>query len=105
MEAHTASDDPTRYRGDDELVHWRARDPIARFETYLRNHHDLDDATIAELHAEADGVAARIRSWAGEELDLDPSSMFTHVYASLPPALAHQRQRLAGELARRQDRA
>src|SRR5438874_9004568 len=35
MGAHTTSDDPTRYRGNDEVELWRTRDPLARLRTYL----------------------------------------------------------------------
>ena len=30
MQAHTTSDDPTRYRTDEEVAPWRERDPIVR---------------------------------------------------------------------------
>ncbi|MEY3614871.1 MAG: hypothetical protein RL752_779, partial [Actinomycetota bacterium] len=34
--AHTTSDDPSKYRDEAEVEYWKARDPIARFETFLR---------------------------------------------------------------------
>src|SRR4029079_8749631 len=37
MGPHTTSDDPTRYRADDEVEAWRARDPISRYRTYLQS--------------------------------------------------------------------
>ena len=33
--AHTTSDDPTKYREDDEVLVWQARDPIKRTKEYL----------------------------------------------------------------------
>ncbi len=36
MGPHSSSDDPTRYRSDEEVEMWRKRDPIERFERYLR---------------------------------------------------------------------
>ena len=36
MGPHTTSDDPTRYRSDEELEYWAARDPIQRYRTYLQ---------------------------------------------------------------------
>ena len=45
IEAHTNADDATRYRSDDEVRQWLARDPLARLETYLRAPALLDDAT------------------------------------------------------------
>ncbi len=98
MEAHTASDDPTRYRADAEVERWRARDPIERFERYLRNEGVLDDALATQAAAAAEEVATRIRRWADEEPVVDPLTMFDHVYADAPPALAVQRRQLAAEL-------
>lgn len=34
--AHSSSDDPTRYRSEEEVERWRQKDPIARFDRYLR---------------------------------------------------------------------
>jgi pyruvate dehydrogenase E1 component alpha subunit len=101
MEAHTASDDPTRYREDAEVDAWRARDPITRVERYLRREHGLDDAGVAEAARLAEQAAERIRCWADRDPELDPMSMFDHVYAEPPRALALQRRRLAEELATR----
>ena len=36
MGAHTSSDDPTRYRTAAELEAWSSKDPIARYERWLR---------------------------------------------------------------------
>ncbi len=44
MGAHTNSDDPTRYVPEDELSVWRARDPVERFVTELRQAGAWDDA-------------------------------------------------------------
>ena len=35
MGAHTTSDDPTKYRADEEREAWEAKDPILRLRTYL----------------------------------------------------------------------
>lgn len=34
--AHSSSDDPTVYRSDEEVEVWRRKDPIQRFERYMR---------------------------------------------------------------------
>ncbi|GAB4111644.1 MAG: thiamine pyrophosphate-dependent dehydrogenase E1 component subunit alpha [Sandaracinaceae bacterium] len=49
MGPHSSSDDPTRYRSNDEVATWAKRDPIARFERYLRRAELLDDATQAAI--------------------------------------------------------
>ena len=37
MGAHTTSDDPTRYRADEEREAWEAKDPIPRLRAYLES--------------------------------------------------------------------
>ena len=47
MEAHTTSDDPTRYRDDDELEHWRGGGPSSPHEAFLRDRGVADDGRAA----------------------------------------------------------
>jgi len=35
MHGHSSSDDPSKYRSDEEVARWAARDPLDRFETWL----------------------------------------------------------------------
>ena len=49
MQGHSSSDDPTRYRSEAEVDAWARRDPLARFERYLRERGILDDAALAAL--------------------------------------------------------
>src|SRR3989475_6897585 len=49
MGAHTSSDDPTRYRLDSELQAWSAKDPIARYRSWLKGQGLLDDAAVATI--------------------------------------------------------
>lgn len=89
--AHTTSDDPTRYRENDELEAWRDRDPIERLEAYLREQ-GVDDAFFAEVAETADREAKRVRD---EILKLPPpdaDSMFAHVYSDEHPRIEEQRQ-------------
>ncbi len=60
MGAHTSSDDPTKYRSDDEVAHWTALDPIERFEAFLRGR-GASEAFFAEVHEEAEDLAADTR--------------------------------------------
>jgi len=46
----SSSDDPTRYRSEAEVETWRKRDPLLRFEKYLRRAEVLDDGSVR--HAE-----------------------------------------------------
>ncbi|RWZ51236.1 thiamine pyrophosphate-dependent dehydrogenase E1 component subunit alpha [Labedella phragmitis] len=87
--AHTTSDDPTKYRTDDELASWVARDPIARFQAYLRGRGAAD--------AFFDGVAAEAKDFAADTrrrtlaLESPPAElMFENVYTDEHPLTAEQ---------------
>lgn len=81
MGAHTTADDPTKYRSDAETAAWAAKDPIDRLEKYMRAQGMLDDAYEAQVHADADALAARIREACVNMPDPAPESMFAHVYS------------------------
>jgi 2-oxoisovalerate dehydrogenase E1 component alpha subunit len=91
MGAHTTSDDPTRYRLASELEEWKLRDPIARLKAYLARSGKADHTFFEAVDAEADELAARIRSGTVEMPDPAPTAMFDHVYAEQTPPLAAQR--------------
>jgi 2-oxoisovalerate dehydrogenase E1 component alpha subunit len=94
MGAHTSSDDPTKYRLDSEVEYWKKRDPIARFETWLRSRGE-GDAFFADVATEADDVAADIRKRT-LALEVPPvGKMFDHVYSEPHPVIEAQQQWLA----------
>ena len=99
IEAHTNADDAARYRDDDEVKAWLDRDPLCRMETYLRGQGLLDDADLARFGAEAEQLAADVRTAMSGDATADPSELFAHVYARPTPALAAQREFLLAELA------
>ncbi|MCG7595972.1 pyruvate dehydrogenase (acetyl-transferring) E1 component subunit alpha [Mycobacterium sp. PSTR-4-N] len=99
MGPHTTSDDPTRYRDDDEVDRWRARDPIARYRTYL----EREDVWSQRLE---DRVAHRVQRMRSElreavlsEPDADIREVFDTVYHRITPDLVRQRDALSAELA------
>ncbi len=99
MDAHTNADDASRYRTSAEVDAWRKRDPITRLERHLRAVGVLDDAGVAEIAAEAEDFAARLRERMNTDPVLDPMEMFRHVYAEPTPQLREQAALLAAELA------
>jgi 2-oxoisovalerate dehydrogenase E1 component alpha subunit len=46
---HSSDDDDRTYRTRDEVEEWKQRDPILRFQTYLRGRGLLDDDAIEEI--------------------------------------------------------
>jgi pyruvate dehydrogenase E1 component alpha subunit len=81
MGAHTTSDDPTKYRHDDERVAWEAKDPILRLRRHLESQGHADEAFFAELEAESDTLAKRVREAVRAMPDPDQMAIFDHVYA------------------------
>ncbi|MEP6479218.1 MAG: thiamine pyrophosphate-dependent dehydrogenase E1 component subunit alpha [Rhodoglobus sp.] len=89
MGAHTTSDDPTKYRDDDELDFWVKADPITRFEKYLRSRGEAD-SFFAEVEEEGADHAADIRRRTIELGVPAASQMFEHVYSEPHPVMDAQ---------------
>ncbi len=92
--AHTSSDDPTKYREDAELQSWVAKDPIARYRTWLSARGEAD-AWFDEVAAEAEDFAADIRHRTLELGTPPVGTIFDHVYSDPHPVTAAQKQWLA----------
>jgi pyruvate dehydrogenase E1 component alpha subunit len=98
MGAHTTSDDPTRYRGNDEVELWRTRDPIARLRAYLVREGLADDEYFAAIDAEADALAAEVRAACLALPDPHPLSMFDYAYSEPHAQVTAERAELAAYL-------
>jgi 2-oxoisovalerate dehydrogenase E1 component alpha subunit len=95
MGPHTSSDDPTKYRTDEESAHWAALDPIARFETYLRSRGE-GDQFFADVKAEAADFSEDIRRRT-VELGVPPvDDMFDNVYSEPHSLIDEEKQWLEG---------
>src|SRR5699024_3244529 len=77
--AHTTADDPTKYRDKAEEEIWEDRDPVTRLKAYHDKHTDTSDDFFAEVDAEADTLAARIRRNCMSMEDPDGGEMVLHV--------------------------
>jgi len=89
--AHTTADDPSVYREDDEVEEWKAKDPIPRLETFLRDRGVLDDERVAELTDSIEEEVAEAIDTAEGYTRPTTESMFEHVYAEMPERLRRQR--------------
>lgn len=91
--AHTTSDDPTRYRKDEEVKRWRERDPIIRLERYLLGREILTAEDMRAIREES--LAWARRSFEEVEQLGDPSfeDTYRYLYRDVPPILAEQMQR------------
>lgn len=97
MGAHSTSDDPTRYRSSAEVELMRTRDPIARFQDYLKREGLWsEEYQMATRQTAMEKVKAAI---ARSEKVPRPSvrSIFEDVYAEMTPDLTAQADELASE--------
>ena len=102
LEVHSTSDDPKRYRTDEEVQEWQKRDPIPRFQKYLIDKGLLTDEKVQALEEEIQNEIKAAVERAEEqmkELSGQPEIMFEHMYAELPPHLEEQKEELARDLA------
>jgi pyruvate dehydrogenase E1 component alpha subunit len=97
---HTTADDPTRYRGDDEVAAWAALDPIARCGAYLRHAGRWDDEHEDRARAAAARLCTVLRSAVFDAPDPPVTEVFDHVFVEPTPALVTQRAELLAELER-----
>ncbi|MEV7679044.1 pyruvate dehydrogenase (acetyl-transferring) E1 component subunit alpha [Streptomyces sp. NPDC088341] len=81
MGAHTTSDDPTKYRADEEREAWEAKDPILRLRRYLEREGQADEAFFTALDEESETLGKRVREAVRAMPDPDPMAIFDHVYA------------------------
>ena len=91
MDAHTTSDDPSRYRLADELELWKLKDPIERVRVNLVREHHVGQEFFDEVQAESDELAARFREFCENMPQPAPDRMFSQVYAEPSPVLEAQR--------------
>jgi pyruvate dehydrogenase E1 component alpha subunit len=87
---HTTADDASRYREDDEVEKWQARDPIVRLRRYLEAKtlwdEDKETALADEVHQWVDQQVQAL-----EAMDPQPpEDLFNHMYAETPPHLEEQ---------------
>lgn len=98
MGPHTTSDDPTRYRDNEELERWRARDPLHRLEIHLRRIGAFDDAFGAEIVRGGDALAAAMRTAVLTARTRPPIEILDDVYAEPHAGIERQRTRFAAYL-------
>ncbi|MDE1865570.1 MAG: pyruvate dehydrogenase (acetyl-transferring) E1 component subunit alpha [Candidatus Micrarchaeota archaeon] len=82
MSMHTTADDPSKYRSDDEVASWRAKDPIERTRKYLISkslwNDDMEQSMRADHKKTIDAAVEK-----AEQFKPDPKSMFESVYSSV----------------------
>ena len=89
MSMHTTADDPTKYRQEDEVARWMAKDPIERVRKYLVAKGIWDDKRETEMRdAHKSAIDAGVDK--AEKFVPDPKTMFDHIYSYMPPMLKEE---------------
>ena len=91
MDAHTTSDDATRYRLADEVELWKLKDPIERVRVHLVRALGVGQEFFDGVDAEADELAVRLREYCRSMPNPGPERMFSEVYADPSPQVDAQR--------------
>ena len=94
---HTTADDASRYRDPAEVESHRALEPLVRLRRYLESvgvwDEEREQALQAACREEVETAVAAYQATPPEP----PVTMFDHLYAELPAALAAQRAAVAEE--------
>ncbi|MFK0255497.1 pyruvate dehydrogenase (acetyl-transferring) E1 component subunit alpha [Streptomyces sp. NPDC090445] len=99
MGAHTTSDDPTRYRRDEERAAWEAKDPILRLKAHLLATGDADEAFFESLETESEALGKRVREAVRTMPDPDTMAIFENIYADGHALVDEERAQFAAYLA------
>ena len=81
--SHTSDDDDRTYRTKEEVEEAKRKDPIPRFEKYLKSVDLIDDAKIEEIREQAKTQVAEDAKEAEAADFPDPIDAAKHVYADL----------------------
>jgi pyruvate dehydrogenase E1 component alpha subunit len=93
---HSSSDDPTRYRGE-QAQEWMSRDPILRFRKYLERADLWSQAQEDAFQQQAkDSINASVKV-AEKAAQPGLETMFTDVWAAVPPHLREQYEKLVAD--------
>jgi pyruvate dehydrogenase E1 component alpha subunit len=90
--AHTTSDDPTKYRTDEEEKLWLERDPLLRLRLYLQSKKLIsqteEDELVQSYQKQVDLEFEKAENFAPYLLD----DVFGHLYSYIPEELKRQRK-------------
>jgi pyruvate dehydrogenase E1 component alpha subunit len=94
--AHTTSDDPTKYRTDEEVHAWEAKDPLLRLERFLLSRKLLSEETAAKTREDSLAQARAGFEEAEQAADSTLEDGFGYLYRDMPEHLAEQLARRKG---------
>ncbi|EFR31651.1 pyruvate dehydrogenase (acetyl-transferring) E1 component subunit alpha [Eremococcus coleocola] len=87
---HTMSDDPKRYRQDDEVEEWRTKDPLHRMRVFLKGKglwdSDHEEKIVEQCKQDVKEALARM----AEEPAMKVSDLLKHMYEVQPQIIREQ---------------
>ncbi|HLE96085.1 MAG TPA: thiamine pyrophosphate-dependent enzyme, partial [Candidatus Thermoplasmatota archaeon] len=90
MRGHSSSDDPARYRAQDEVDLWARRDPLIRLRTYMGARGVWSEASERDLHAAlTEEISEAIRRAEAAPAPA-PDTLVTDVFKDVPWHLQRQ---------------
>jgi TPP-dependent pyruvate/acetoin dehydrogenase alpha subunit len=95
--AHSTSDDPTRYRDSAEVELMRSKDPISRYQEYLKQRGLWDEQYEASVRQTMLSMVKASIANAEKVPQPGVRSIFDDVYAEITPELRAQADALADE--------
>lgn len=98
MLMHTTADDPTRYRSNDEVSEWEAKDPLTRFRIYLTDKGIWDDNKEEKLNADIkETIDTAVKEFEAYT-DFKPDSPFDYVFEKTPHLIEEQRNQFLNKI-------
>jgi 2-oxoisovalerate dehydrogenase E1 component alpha subunit len=92
MGGHSTSDDPTRYVPKEQVTEWEKKDPVQRFEKFLKKKKLWKEEMRAQMYEEAMAEVGEAAKIAESTPRPGLETIFSDVYAELPAHLRRQGQ-------------
>lgn len=100
VDDHTTADDASRYRTEEMVLPWIAKDPIERMRKHLTQRHGWAEKNEAEMNSELTAELEKaVQDYEGTPLP-QPTDLFNHMYAAPPWNLREQAKDLRDYLGR-----
>lgn len=91
--AHSSADDPRRYRSDEDVKNWLARDPLSLLKTHLTKEKLWDEKKESSLAEDYEQTISKAVDRQEKTSPLPPEKLiFEDVYASMPESLREQQK-------------
>lgn len=94
---HTTSDDPSKYRENEEVEKWKSKDPLKRIKLYLEDRGSIGSRDIEKFKNEANKKIDDIMERIDEMPPPDPERMIENCYSSPSSRIREQFEERKGD--------